>query len=185
VNQESFIDYYETLQLSPNADRGTIERVFRLLAKRYHPDNLETGDTNKFSVLVEAHQILTDPERRASYDAFYEKAQEKRWHLFAEASEHAGIDSDRRIHHGILSLLYMARRQNASKPGVGILHLEQMLECPREHMEFHIWYLKEKGCIERTETGGYSITARGVDAYMETDEWLRRNRKDLLLPTTT
>jgi curved DNA-binding protein CbpA len=31
-------DHYETLQVSPRADRDTIERVFRLLAKRYHPD---------------------------------------------------------------------------------------------------------------------------------------------------
>jgi curved DNA-binding protein len=34
-----FVAYYETLQLSPNADQATIERVYRLLAKKYHPDN--------------------------------------------------------------------------------------------------------------------------------------------------
>ena len=33
-------DYYEVLQVSRNADFETIERVFRLLAKRYHPDNV-------------------------------------------------------------------------------------------------------------------------------------------------
>ncbi|MEO7964396.1 MAG: J domain-containing protein, partial [Gemmatimonadaceae bacterium] len=32
-------DHYETLQVSPRADQETIERVFRHLAKRYHPDN--------------------------------------------------------------------------------------------------------------------------------------------------
>jgi curved DNA-binding protein CbpA len=37
-------DYYEILQVSPLADSETIERVFRHLAKRYHPDNQESGD---------------------------------------------------------------------------------------------------------------------------------------------
>jgi curved DNA-binding protein len=39
-----FMDYYEILQVSPNADQTTIERVYRLLAKKYHPDNAEEGD---------------------------------------------------------------------------------------------------------------------------------------------
>jgi len=39
MNNQSLPDYYEDLQISPIADLETIERVFRLLAKRYHPDN--------------------------------------------------------------------------------------------------------------------------------------------------
>ena len=47
MEQHSFIDYYEDLQVSPNADQETIERVYRLLAKRYHPDNHLTGAPRK------------------------------------------------------------------------------------------------------------------------------------------
>jgi len=36
-------DFYEVLQLSPNADPDTVHRVFRVLAQRFHPDNKETG----------------------------------------------------------------------------------------------------------------------------------------------
>ena len=39
-----FQDYYEVLQLSPKADQETIDRVYRMLVKRYHPDNQETGN---------------------------------------------------------------------------------------------------------------------------------------------
>ena len=39
-----FIDYYEILEISPNANSETVERIFRYLAMRYHPDNRETGD---------------------------------------------------------------------------------------------------------------------------------------------
>ncbi len=35
---EDFIDYYELLQISPNAEPQTIQRVYRMLAARYHPD---------------------------------------------------------------------------------------------------------------------------------------------------
>ena len=37
------LDYYEIMQLSPNADTETVHRVYRLLAQRYHPDNTDTG----------------------------------------------------------------------------------------------------------------------------------------------
>ena len=39
----SFVDFHEVLQISPKADGETIQRVYRLLALRYHPDNRETG----------------------------------------------------------------------------------------------------------------------------------------------
>jgi len=64
-----FPDYYEFLQISPNADSDTIHRVYRFLAARYHPDNPETADTEKFVLLTEAFSVLSSPERRADYDA--------------------------------------------------------------------------------------------------------------------
>ena len=67
--KKSRLDCYEVLQLSPNADAETISRVYRLLAARYHPDNREMGDSEKFIRLSEAYQILSDPEKRARYDA--------------------------------------------------------------------------------------------------------------------
>jgi DnaJ domain/PilZ domain len=62
------LDCYEVMQLSPNADAETVSRVYRLLAFRYHPDNAKTGNSEMFLRLSEAHQILSDPQKRASYD---------------------------------------------------------------------------------------------------------------------
>ena len=67
--QFSGLDCYEAMQLSSNADAETISRVYRLLAARYHPDNRETGNSEKFLRLSEAYQILSDSEKRARYDA--------------------------------------------------------------------------------------------------------------------
>ena len=62
-----FTDYYEILEISPNANAETIERIFRHLAMRYHPDNQETGDLSRFTALVEAHNTLKDPVKRGFY----------------------------------------------------------------------------------------------------------------------
>jgi DnaJ domain/PilZ domain len=61
-------DCYQAMQLSPDADPVTISRAYRLLALRYHPDNVETGNSEMFLRLSAAHQILSDPQKRASYD---------------------------------------------------------------------------------------------------------------------
>src|SRR6185436_1617959 len=61
-----FIDYYEILELSPNANSETIERIFRHFAKRYHPDNRDTGDETRFNDIVEAHNALRDQEKLLS-----------------------------------------------------------------------------------------------------------------------
>ena len=172
-------DYYEDLQISPNADKEMIDRVFRILAKRYHPDNTESGDAEKFNVLYTAYKVLSDPEKRAAFDAKYEQFRADRWKLVKEASQSGGFEHDERIRQGILSLLYVARRQDALNPTMGIMEFEKVLGCPEHHMEFHVWYLKEKGWIVRTDTGGYAITADGVDKMAEHDLLLR---KDRLLP---
>ena len=72
MGERAFEDFYELLQLSPNADDETIHRVFRHLAKRFHPD-APGGDAERFNRLVEAHQTLTDPARRAAYDARHQQ----------------------------------------------------------------------------------------------------------------
>jgi curved DNA-binding protein len=176
MKEEPFLDYYEVLQLSPNAHSETIERVFRILAKRYHPDNKVTGTAEKFNVLTKAYKVLSDPEKRAAYDVKYDKQHVLKWDLFAEASASEGTEGDERIQQAILSLLYLSRRRDASNPGMGTIELERILGCPEKHMEFHIWYLREKRWIERTDSGGFAITADGVDAAREQDFLLRKDR---------
>jgi len=181
MGQESFIDFYEILQISPRADQETIERVYRLLAKRYHPDNKDTGNTNKFNSLTKAFRALSDPEKRAGYDANYETRNGQHLSLFSQESPSEGCEEDRRIYQAILSILYTSRRRDAGNPGIGIFQLERMLEVPEKFLEFHIWYLKEKGWIQRVENGGYAITASGVDTVIENGISLK---KDRLLPAS-
>jgi len=175
MSREHFVDYYEVLQVSQNADPETIERVFRLLAKRYHPDNSRTGDTGRFSEISEAFRVLSDPEERARYDAHYESGRKDQWSLFFEAPT-SGVDEDRRIQMWILSYLFQTRRRNATDPGVGPFELEKYLDLTEAHLDYHLWYLKEKGWMIRTESGKYAISVEGVDWIAEHDQLFRKDR---------
>jgi curved DNA-binding protein len=175
----NIVDYYEVLQVSPRADQQTIERVYRLLAKRYHPDNKVSGNEEKFNLLTEAFRELSYPERRAAYDAKHENGNARHWAQFLGAAPSEGAEEDRRIYQAILSILYTARRQDANNAAVGVVHLEKTLGVPEKHLEFHIWYLKEKKWIERSESGGFVITAQGVDEVIKDDLLMQRTR---LLP---
>lgn len=158
-----FVDLYETLEISPNANSETLERVFRYFAMRYHPDNRQTGNEARFSEIVEAHNVLKDPVKRAQYDISYREHAGVRVQLAAEASDAKGVEKDTVVQTKLLSLLYVKRRQDVSNPGIGDVEIERLLGCPREHLEFHLWYMKAKGWIARIENGTIAITVEGVD----------------------
>ncbi|SRR5579883_5344 len=161
--EANFLDYYEILEISPNANSGTIERMFRYLAMRYHPDNPETGDRLRFDAVMRANDTLKDPAKRAQYDIAHRDHLRRRSRLIEQAGDSEGVGRDIDIQNKILSLLYVKRRQKVNDPGIGDLELEQLLSCPAEHLEFHLWYMKEKGWVTRTENGTFAITVAGID----------------------
>ena len=159
----SFVDHYETLQLSPSATLEVIERVYRVLAKRYHPDNQNTGDVVRFSDVQLAYEVLSDPPRRAQYDVQHDTHCGQQWQIFDQQSAGDEREEDRRLFHGILSLLYVARRRDPKNGSLGVVTLETMLGCPQQHLEFPLWYLKKRGYIEVEDNGQFGITVDGVD----------------------
>ena len=63
-------DFYEVLGVNKNASKDEIKSAYRKLAKKYHPDNKETGDEAKFKEIQEAYDILYDDQKRSAYDQF-------------------------------------------------------------------------------------------------------------------
>lgn len=159
----AFVDHYETLQLSSTATVEVVERVYRVLAKRYHPDNQNTGDALRFSDIHTAYEMLSDPVRRAQYDVRYDAHRSQQWQIFDQQSAGDEREEDRRLFHGILSLLYVARRRDPRHGALGVVTLETMLGCPQQHLEFPIWYLKKRGYIEVEDNGQFGITVDGID----------------------
>ena len=163
MSEQPFVDYYEVLKISQNADAETVERVYRLLAKRYHPDNESSGDESRFREVHDAYEVLSDARTRAEYDVQYDRQQSLQWEIFEQSAAIGGHQEDQHIFRGVLSLLYAARRENPVSGGLGSVDLERMLGVPREHLEFPSWYLKKKGWIEVLDSGQFAITVEGID----------------------
>jgi hypothetical protein len=160
------IDYYDVLQLSPKADLETIHRVYRIMAARYHPDNPESGDQEKFLLLSDAYKILSNPERRSQYDGMRGEEIQRPLPLFqakAFVDDKEG-EANRRL--GVLCLLYAQRRRDTNHPHISLLELEETMGIPREHLEFTLWYLKQKRYVALSDCADCCLTVDGVD-YVE------------------
>lgn len=177
-----FTDYYELLQISPNAEAETIQRVFRMLAQRYHPDNTETGNEPLFQQLLKAYHLLSDPAQRAAYDVQHRSNAKVTWQVFDQKTAPSGKENERRKREGILGVLYQKRQHNPTQPGLNIREMEDLLNIPKEHLEFALWYLKESGEIKPADNGRYMITVKGVNLYEQYTETPEDIREIHLLP---
>ena len=154
-------DYYNFLQISPDAEPDTIHRVYRFLAARFHPDNPESGDSEQFFLLTQAYDVLSDPERRAGYDASRATTQLPPLSTWVDFMDTMKGELNRRL--AVMAILYFQRRCNSYHPEVGFLEIEKRLGFPREYLEFTTWYLRRKGFVERAENNEFEITVEGVD----------------------
>jgi curved DNA-binding protein CbpA len=161
------LDYYEFLQISPHADYETIHRVYRYLASRFHPDNPDTGDSEKFFLLKSAYDVLSDPDRRSEYDRDYESEEPSRNVPLSQAvdfMDQVQGELNRRL--AILAVLYYKRRSNPFNPQVSLSEIEHRMGFPRDYLDFTTWYLSKKGFITRADNSDFALTAEGVD-YIE------------------
>jgi curved DNA-binding protein CbpA len=154
-------DFYELLQISPTAEPETIHRVYRFLAARLHPDNQDTGNTTKFFLLNQAYETLSNPERRAAYDAARSSAQPAPLSSQIDFMDNMEGELNRRL--AMLAVLYFRRRANPSEPGVSFRDIEKRLGFPRDYLEFTAWYLRTKRYIQNADNSDFTITAEGVD----------------------
>ncbi|MDP4282273.1 MAG: J domain-containing protein [Bacteroidota bacterium] len=67
-----YIDYYKILGIDKNASQEEVKKAFRKLARKYHPDLNPNDKTakQKFQEINEAHEVLSDPEKRKKYDQY-------------------------------------------------------------------------------------------------------------------
>src|SRR5260370_26959288 len=155
------------LRVRPGAELESIQRVHRALSARYHPDNKETGNLERFLKVNEAFKIISDPEKRKDFDSTYKSRKENPLPVFLTKEFTEGVDGEINRRIGLLSLLYTQRRVNQILPALSVLEIEQMMSIPREHLQFTVWYLKSKRYIAQDDRSSLMITAEGID-FLET-----------------
>jgi len=67
-----FIDYYKLLEIDRSATKADVKKAYRRLARKYHPDlNPDNKEAQaRFQQINEAHEVLSDPEKRKKYDEY-------------------------------------------------------------------------------------------------------------------
>ena len=168
--EDKKFDYYEFLQISPNADSETIHRVYRFLAARFHPDNPVSGDPEKFFQLKQAYDVLSDHDRRAAFDSEYhqrvdERTEEAPLSKSVDFMDQVQGELNRRL--AVLAVLYERRRINPYSPEVSLAEIEKRMGFPRDYLDFTTWYLTKRGYITRADNSDFTLTVDGAD-FVET-----------------
>ena len=66
-----YVDYYQILGVSRDAEKSDIKKAYRKLARKYHPDvNQAANAEDKFKEINEAYEVLKDADKRQAYDRF-------------------------------------------------------------------------------------------------------------------
>jgi curved DNA-binding protein CbpA len=178
--QSDVVDLYELLQISRSAEMETVHRMFRVLARRWHPDNAQTGDPIQFRIIHDAYLVLSDPAKRAEYDATLDRQRRMRVTPVpaTEPLVTVSFAMEQVYRQRVLELLYAHRRADLNRPGIFILDLEGLAGIERENLEFTLWYLQQKGLVQRTDNSRLAITVEGVD-YLEANTHEAPNRRRL------
>ena len=185
LSATEFVDYYDFLMVSPQADKAMLEWVVRLMLTRYGPKTPETADPAKYETTKAAYRALIDPVKREEYDQLWvkhkgqsrptEAGNRERRTTPGRAGqppaekicvEHEATEDDVRLQvklrQAVLSAVYDVLITNPRSPEMGRAEIAKAIHCRVDDLEFPIWFLRECGLIKTSNAGDYSITADGV-----------------------
>lgn len=185
MSATEFVDYYDFLMVSPQADKAMLEWAVRLMLTRYGPKTPETADAEKYETTKAAYRALVDSAKREEYDKLWvkhkgqpgpaEAGKRERRNSPSRAGQpplekiqvelEATEDDVRlqvRMRQAVLSALYDVLITNPRNIELGRAEVAKAIHCRIDDLEFPIWFLRERGLIKTSNAGDYSITSDGV-----------------------
>src|ERR1700733_1105243 len=158
-----FQDYYIVLGIEPRSDSETIQAAYTRLAQKYHPNNAETGDEEKFDQINAAYEILSDPTLRLEFDKIKGVDQDAGNPTFSGLEFFDALKRALVLRGAILCLLCDRRRLKSTKPTMSPREVETMLHTTNEELIFVVWYLKQRGLAISDDKSNLQISAEGLD----------------------
>jgi len=158
-----FQDHYAILEIEAKADSETIQKAYAKLAKKYHPNNAETGSAEMFEAVNSAYETLSDPELRGIFDKLKGVGQQEGAPRFSgvEFFDALGREALRRA--AILCVLYDRRLSKPNAPSLSMRHLEIIVEATAAELASALWYLKQRGLAASDDKSSLQITVDGMD----------------------
>ena len=140
-----FQDHYAILEVEAKSDSETIQKAYAKLAKKYHPNNAETGSAEMFEAVNSAYETLSDPELRGIFDKLKGVGQQEGAPRFSgvEFFDALGREALRRA--AILCVLYDRRLSKPNAPSLSMRHLEVIVEATAAELAFSAVVLEAAG----------------------------------------
>jgi len=147
----------------------------------FHPDNQTTGNQERFRIILEAYNVLSDPEKRARYDIAHEQQRKDRWRLVATGAQiENDFEMEQVVRLAVLEALYTKRRIEQNQATIPLRDLEKLIGRPREHLEFTIWFLVQKKLVQCDDSSRLILTVEGAE-YLEQTYHAKLQQKRLAI----
>ncbi len=161
-----FQDHYAVLGIDPKSDSDTVHRAYSALAAKYHPNNLSSGNKEKFDAVTLAYEVLADPAARKAFDSVRTGPEQEGPPRFRgeEFFESVSEETSRRF--ALLCVLYDRRQQRPFAPSLAVRQIEAILTPSAEELTLTIWFLKQRGLIRSDDKSSLQITVEGME-YLE------------------
>ncbi len=172
-----FQDHYIVLGVEPRADSETIRAAYNKLARKYSPENPETGDDAMFETVSVAYEVLSDPVLRVSFDKLKGIDHDAAHPMFSGAAFFPALRRASLLRAAVLAILCDRRRTKPFQPVLSLRDVESMLQTTSEELSFAMWYLKQRAHVIGDDKNNMQITVDGMD-------YLERNQPtaELILP---
>lgn len=163
MSEQDFIDYYELLEINPSANVEVIETAVRAQLRRYSPQNAKTGDGTKFELVKKAYLALSSAKSRTSYDAEYKRRNSAAPKGIEQSISTEALEDQARKRVAALTVMYERMLEKPQDGSLTAIEISTGTGYDVVHLEFALWFLREKGYIARTDVGDLRITAEGVE----------------------
>jgi curved DNA-binding protein CbpA len=164
---QQYQDHYAVLGVEPKSDSETISKAYQALARRFHANNRDTGDKEKFRAVTEAYETLANPASREAFDNLRTaNTVDTRAPEFSGPDFFTSFGGETMRRMAILCVLYDRRRLKPSTPSLTQRQMEAIVEISPEVLSFAVWYLKQRSFVMSDDKSGLLITIAGME-YLE------------------